>query len=393
MEESELSEHERLHIQQIRELDLEELQVEIIGDDSDVSSDEDDGYSVLRVQGDGGSEQYRDFTHNTSLPPLHSYLGETDDIRGRMTYFDGGVTLTIAMFYLEGVVLFPEAVLPLRVIRPELKASVQKALNQVEAPFIIGVVGTTRPTLGSIRFGTIGTTAEIRQYKCLDDGALNVVARGQQRFYLQRQWTDVEGAECAEVQIIQEDTPLRTPKNAFAQLASTNNIRSLGVSSSVLPNVSCSDHIQDNVENEWDCFSKANTQSDQSPRDLFTFRSPHDSPSGMFDDSSVSDDEFLFERKEILGKSFLEKLDASHHAHYKMNECESTVRDSLKQCTSTRKSEVKVSKSRKLPHMSKHAYKAPLSFWPHWVYEIYDSYSLAQRVAGIEEISITFLGR
>lgn len=37
--------------------------------------------------------------------------------------------------------LFPEAVLPLRVIRPELKASVQKALNQVEAPFIIGVVG------------------------------------------------------------------------------------------------------------------------------------------------------------------------------------------------------------------------------------------------------------
>lgn len=48
MEESELSEHERLHIQQIRELDLEELQVEIIGDDSDVSSDEDDGYSVLR---------------------------------------------------------------------------------------------------------------------------------------------------------------------------------------------------------------------------------------------------------------------------------------------------------------------------------------------------------
>lgn len=154
------------------------------------------------------------------------------------------------------------------------------------------------------------------------------------------------------------------------------------MSSSVLPNVSCSDHIQDNVENEWDCFSKASTQSDQSPRDLFTFRSPHDSPSGMFDDSSVSDDEFLFERKEILGKSFLEKLDASHHAHYKMNECESTVRDSLKQCTSTRKSEVKVSKSRKLPHMSKHAYKAPLSFWPHWVYEIYDSYSLAQRVAG-----------
>lgn len=174
---------------------------------------------------------------------------------------------------------------------------------------------------------------------------------------------------------------MRTPRDAFAQLASSNNLRSLGVSSSALPNVSCSNHIQDNVENEWECLSKASTQSDQSPRDPSTFKSPHDSPIGMFDGSSVSDDEFMFEWKEILGKSFPEKLDACHHA-YRVNECESTTRDSSKQCTSTRKSEIKANKNRKLLHMPKHAYKAPLSFWPHWVYEIYDSYSLAQRVAG-----------
>lgn len=31
---------------------------------------------------------------------------------------------------------------------------------------------------------------------------------------------------------------------------------------------------------------------------------------------------------------------------------------------------------------TKHASQAPLSFWPHWVYEMYDSYSLSRRAAG-----------
>ncbi|RWW85651.1 hypothetical protein BHE74_00005645 [Ensete ventricosum] len=34
----------------------------------------------------------------------------------------------------------------------------------------------------------------IRQYRRLDDGSLNVVARGQQRFRLRRRWVDAEGA-------------------------------------------------------------------------------------------------------------------------------------------------------------------------------------------------------
>jgi hypothetical protein len=33
---------------------------------------------------------------------------------------------------------------------------------------------------------------------------------------------------------------------------------------------------------------------------------------------------------------------------------------------------------------SKMALEAPLSFWPRWVYDMYDSYSLASRAAGTE---------
>lgn len=41
----------------------------------------------------------------------------------------------------SGVVLFPGATLPLRVIQPNFVAAVERALNQVDAPYTIGVVG------------------------------------------------------------------------------------------------------------------------------------------------------------------------------------------------------------------------------------------------------------
>ena len=44
-----------------------------------------------------------------------------------------------------GVVLFPEAYLPLRVIQPRLAEAIDKAVNHVDAPYMIGVVGATSP--------------------------------------------------------------------------------------------------------------------------------------------------------------------------------------------------------------------------------------------------------
>lgn len=42
--------------------------------------------------------------------------------------------------FLLGVVLFPEATLPLRVIQPNFISAVERALVQVDAPYTVGVV-------------------------------------------------------------------------------------------------------------------------------------------------------------------------------------------------------------------------------------------------------------
>ncbi|KQK09689.1 hypothetical protein BRADI_2g49550v3 [Brachypodium distachyon] len=66
---------------------------------------------------------------------------------------------------------------------------------------------------------SIGTTAEIHQVRQSGDGTSNVSTRGQQRFRLRRSWIDADEVPWGEVQIIEEDTPSRTPRNAFVQLA------------------------------------------------------------------------------------------------------------------------------------------------------------------------------
>lgn len=57
-----------------------------------------------------------------------------------MLYFITNETYCYFIFGISGVVLFPEATLPLRVIQPNFIAAVDRALRQVEAPYTIGVV-------------------------------------------------------------------------------------------------------------------------------------------------------------------------------------------------------------------------------------------------------------
>ncbi|KAL6985476.1 hypothetical protein U1Q18_018851 [Sarracenia purpurea var. burkii] len=189
MEDERLLERERYQMEQIRELESEELQIEEVddlGDSSDGDEANNDGY--------GGASTFGDFTFDTGLASLHTYLGEVEETHHRLAFLDDGTVLNLPLFYLEGVVLFPEATLPLRVLQPNLVAAVERALSEVDAPYTIGVVRVCRdPGNGRIRFATVGTTAEIRQYRRLEDGSLNVVTRGQQRFRLKRRWIDVGG--------------------------------------------------------------------------------------------------------------------------------------------------------------------------------------------------------
>lgn len=360
-----LSEAERRQMEQIRELDLEELQIEEVDDDFHPSSDEDERL-LTRGANDGAAGLQGGFTFNTCLASLHTYLGEVEDTHGRIAFLDGGAILNLPMFYLEGVVLFPEAILPLRVIQPRFIVAVEKALQQVNAPCIIGVVQVQwYNDDGRTHFAATGTSAEIRQFKQLDDGSLNVVTRGQQRFRLRRRWTDVDGAPMAEVQIIQEDTPLRTPRDAFGQLASVNNSRKISSSAKQLN--------YEEAENSLECMSGENTDSDHSDTCMRTCTSSSSSPNQYRKtyETSSSDEELILERSQKFDNS-------DKHRDQKTRKTDKLDFDSIKSSPP--------SNLRRDRHTIKHAKimkGAPVAFWPWWVYKMYDSYALASRAADL----------
>uniref|UniRef100_A0A803N855 Protein cereblon n=1 Tax=Chenopodium quinoa TaxID=63459 RepID=A0A803N855_CHEQI len=168
-----------------------------------------------------------EFTFDTCLASLHTYLGEVEDTHHRTAFVDTGAILTLPLFYLEGVVLFPEATLPLRIIQPNFIVAVERAMGQIDSPYTIGVVRVYRDLdFGRLRFSAVGTTAEIRQYRRLEDGSVNVVTHGKQRFHVRRHWIDTDGAPCGEIEVIEEDLPLRTPRDAIGTLPPLSNLSS-----------------------------------------------------------------------------------------------------------------------------------------------------------------------
>ncbi|KAK3138231.1 hypothetical protein QOZ80_5AG0366140 [Eleusine coracana subsp. coracana] len=322
-----IPERERRQMEEILQLDLEELHVEVVDGDDDEEEEEehdDDDDTVdafLRGNEDGVASTSGPCTFDASLASMHTYLGEVDDTRGRVSILDGGAVLNIPIFYLQGVVLFPGATLPLRVIQDRFRVAIDKALRLVDAPCTIGVILVYRhPNDRYYATASVGTTAEIRQLGRLEDGALNVVARGQQRFRLKRHWHDADRVVWGEVQIIEEDAPLRTPRDAFAQLAACNSFR-LHCSSPDL-SLDTPPVKQGHVDSELEC----------------------DSP--------------------------LPCSNTSNHSSKSTRLCH-LARDT---------------KRRRQYHAasySKQAFQTPLSFWPRWVYEMYDSYTLARTAADL----------
>ncbi|KAG8086140.1 hypothetical protein GUJ93_ZPchr0010g9420 [Zizania palustris] len=383
---------ERRQMEEILQLDMEELNVEMVDDDDD----DDEGSftsadAFLRdTEGEGVASTSGPFTFNTSLASLHTYLGEVDDTRGRVSLLDGGAILSLPMLYLQGVVLFPGATLPLRLIQGRLVAAVEKALRQVDAPCTIGVVlmyrQVRRQSSQYYANASVGTTAEIRQLGRMDDGSLNVVARGQQRFRLMRHWMDVDGVVWGDVQIIEEDTPSRTPRDAFAQLASCNSFRQRTSSPILSLDISPIKH-HDHMDSELDCGtpSPKSTASNHSAIDLKMCYSGSPSSSSM--KSSNEDGFFMHEQFSSQELHSLKGSGAAGRLGENTNVGEENfcltphrdlsnvrTRDTKPQCPYT---------------LSKQAFQAPLSFWPRWAYEMYDSYALARRAADLWRQIIT----
>ncbi|PWA98467.1 ATP-dependent protease La (LON) domain protein [Artemisia annua] len=347
-----LLERELLQIEQIRQLDSEELEIEEVEHGHQSSDDDDARQFDDRTY--GGASAPGGYTFNTSLASMHSYLGEVEDTHNRMAFLDGGVILNVPLFYLEGVVLFPEATLPLRVIQPNFIAAVDRALRQVEAPYTIGVVRVYRDTDdGRIRFATTGTTAEIRQYRRLEDGSINVVTRGQQRFRLKRRWIEVEGAPCGEIQIIEEDLPLRTPRDAVGQLTPLTNLSASSTSHSKL------------LDHDSDALSDDSFESELSltERRLHTSALVSSYRSDLFGESTSSDDEKFM-------------CEPEHSSLHSTNNRSDEVLP-MKKVMSHRPCRG----AKRVNYSLRSLRECPRAYWPNWVYQMYDSYTLAQRLS------------
>ncbi|XP_062097892.1 uncharacterized protein LOC133803791 [Humulus lupulus] len=355
-----ISERERHQIEQILELDLEELLVEEVDDLHD-SSDE-DRHAIGRGYDGAGTSSV--FTFNTCLASLHTYLGDVEDTHHRVAFLEGGAIFNLPIFYLQGVVLFPEATLPLRVVEANFIAAIERALTQVDVPFTIGVVRAHRNRdNGRTTFSTVGTTAEIRQYRRLEDGSLNVVTRGQSRFRLRRRYIDSEGVPCGEVQIIKEDLPLRTPRDALGDRLPLN-------ASLVKPG-----RFMDGEGSEEN--SDESFESSLSLTEKIVHRSAIISSSGYdsMDESSSSDDE----KSELQLQRADHDSDSNESLHSEPENGDSGSGKSSMFTTHSQKQEQHISCLRN--SNINQLRRVPRTFWPFWVYRMYDSYCLAQKAS------------
>ncbi|KAL6851609.1 hypothetical protein ACP4OV_020173 [Aristida adscensionis] len=381
---------ERRQMEEILQLDMEELNVEVVDDDEEEvvqeggggGDDDDDSVGAFLRDNDGDTVASTSgpFTFDTSLASLHMYLGEVDDTRGRVSLLDEGAILNLPMFYLQGVVLFPGATLPLRVIQSRLIASIDKALRQVDAPCTIGVVLVHQPSnRGRYSTASVGTTAEIRQLGRLDDGSLNVVARGQQRFRMRRHWVDVDRVVWGEVQIIEEDTPLRTPRDAFAQLAACNSFK-LHTCSPVLGFDISPTKQQERMDSELEC-DTLSPRSNTSNHSSMDARTCHlGSPSNDSDHNGDSMHENFLRRK----LKYVKRIGASGQSDKNtMHNEDGLCLTSLESSPTASPGDTKRRRQYHAAGFSKQAFQAPLSFWPRWAYEMYDSYTLARRAADL----------
>ncbi|KAL9230351.1 hypothetical protein vseg_005714 [Gypsophila vaccaria] len=370
-------ERELYQIQQIRELDDEELQieeVESLPDDSD-----DDDFAIGRANGSMG-----EFSFDTCLASLHTYLGEVEDTHHRMTSVDSGTILTLPLFYLEGVVLIPEATLPLRIIQRNFIIAIERAICQTDTPYTIGVVHVYKDSESRrLKSATVGTTAEIRQYRRLDDGSVNLVTRGKQRFRLRRQWVDVEGTPSGEVEVIEDDVPLRTPRDAFGSLPPLSSFNSHSFSLSPKPCHQAKRQRDADEINDSDTESEKSFVSELSLSEMRLHQSALEACSrfDMMDASTSSDEERYVCESEILS-SKSQSSDGSSNRKYPRRLFSDS--ESARKAKPRRLFE-KGSASRKeivAPRLNQFR-TVSRAFWPYWVYQMYDSFSLAKKAADI----------
>lgn len=122
----------------------------------------------------------------------------------------------IALFPLR-TVLFPQAVLPLRIFETRYVDMVRRCLRE-HSPFgvvLIGDGGEVGP-VGAV--AAIGTSARIVDFGQLPDGLLSIVARGERRFRLVGRDIQKDGLHLGEVEWLEDPSEAPLAPAEFADL-------------------------------------------------------------------------------------------------------------------------------------------------------------------------------
>jgi Lon protease-like protein len=124
----------------------------------------------------------------------------------------------IALFPL-GTVLFPEALLPLRIFETRYVDMVRRCMRESVG---FGVVliheGMEAGPVGAM--ASVGTYARIIDFGQMPDGLLSIVARGERRFRVLSGAVQKDGLNLAEVEWI-SDTPSKLADDEYTALRST----------------------------------------------------------------------------------------------------------------------------------------------------------------------------
>lgn len=192
---------------------------------------------------------------------------------------------------------------------------------------------------------------------------------------------------CGEVQIIQEDEPLRAPRDAFRDLAPFSNSGGHNFSCTVPSNNSRPKSVRSmDVDNDSEANSDESFESALSLTEREIHQSVVESYSGSdtMDESTTasSDDEkaqFVFQGSQSKGS---DSTDSLHSCPENINaDLGTSSMLDIESCKQTepngywRNADLKQFR------------RGSRAFCPYWVYRMYDSYCLAQRAAG----SLTFL--
>lgn len=177
---------------------------------------------------------------------------------------------------------------------------------------------------------------------------------------------------CGEVQIIDEDLPLRTPRDAFGKLVPLSNVRGRNNLSAMSLSTPLRDTDEQSVANSEESFESALSPSEK--------RLHYSAVDSIMDDWTSSDDDQVVSTSDIQSSG-------SNPYSSRSTGCLASGQDGQSPNGKTPVSQGKCQKQNRLMSFRENTdltrfRMAPRAYWPFWAYRMYDSYCLAQRAAG-----------